>query len=210
MSEGPQSILSVEGFFRHEIDKIKASRFIASTERCSGAEQLSALIARARADFPDANHHCFAWRGESAQDKRCSDDREPYGSAGIPILKALEGRKLFCTAVVVSRIFGGTKLGVGGLVRAYGSAAAEALDLAPKIERPLVCRFALRFAYGFAGAVEGQRVAFDAQVVESEFTEGVLLQMEVARHRGPAFEEALRDACSGAIEITELAGGGEG
>lgn len=196
-----QSLRSVEGYFRHEVEKIRGSRFIATIDRCVDAHALAALIAQVRGEFPDANHHCYAWRGESAKDQRCSDDKEPYGSAGIPMLKALEGRDLFCTGVVVTRFFGGTKLGVGGLVRAYGGSAAQALDLAPKIERPVVDRFELRFDYGFQGVVESQRVAFAAEVVESCFDEAVTLRVEVPSAVAQRFCEALVNACSGSIAI---------
>lgn len=195
---------SVAGYLRHEIEKIKGSRFIATVDRCVDAADLGRLVERVRAEFPDANHHCFAWRGASATAKRCSDDREPYGSAGIPMLKALEGRDLHWTGVVVTRYFGGTKLGVGGLVRAYGGAAAQALDLAEKIERPIVRRFELDFAYAFQGMVEGQRVAHNATVVDSSFGEAVTLQVEVVRDVADEFCKDLRDACSGSIHIKEL------
>lgn len=204
VSELGESLTSVAGYFRHEIEKIKASRFIATVDRCVDAAALSSLVQAVRAEFPDANHHCYAWRGESASAKKCSDDREPFGSAGIPMLKALEGRDLFCTGVVVTRYFGGTKLGVGGLVRAYGGATAQTLDLAPKIERPIVRRFELRFAYAFQGVVESQKVAFGVTVADSVFDEAVTLKVEVARAQADAFCVSLTDACSGAVTIKEL------
>lgn len=196
-----QSLRSIEGYFRHEVEKIRGSRFIVTLDRCADAKALAELLDKVRAEFPDANHHCFAWRGESAKAQRCSDDKEPYGSAGIPMLKALEGRELFCTGVVVTRYFGGTKLGVGGLVRAYGGSAAEALDLAPKVERPIVDRYELRFAYGFQGVVESQKVAFGAQVVASNFDQAVTLRVEVPSMVAKDFCEALVNACSGSIRI---------
>lgn len=203
VSDSAQSLVSVAGYFRHEIDKVKASRFIATVDRCVSERELSELVEKVRAEFPDANHHCYAWRGESASNKKCSDDREPFGSAGIPMLKAIEGRELYCTGVVVTRYFGGTKLGVGGLVRAYGGATAQSLDLAPKIERPIVRRFELKFDYGFQGVVESQKVAFAASIVDSTFDQAVTLRVEVARDQAEAFCRALTDACSGAIGITE-------
>lgn len=199
-----QSLRSVEGYFRHEVDKIKGSRFIATLDRCADAKAFASLLDKVRAEFPDANHHCFAWRGESAKAQRCSDDREPYGSAGIPMLKALEGRELFCTGVVVTRYFGGTKLGVGGLVRAYGGSAAQALDLAPKVERPIVDRFELRFEYGFQGVVESQKVAFGAELVDANFGEDVTLRVEVPSAAAKSFCESLVNACSGSITIKAL------
>lgn len=204
MSEPAETLISVAGYLRFETEKVRGSRFIASVDRCVNAADLGRLLERVRAEFPDASHHCFAWRGESAQAKRCSDDREPFGSAGIPMLKALEGRDLYCTGVVVTRYFGGTKLGVGGLVRAYGGAAGQSLDLAEKIERPIVRRFEICFDYAFQGMVESQRNAFAASVVDSSFGQSVTLQVEVARRMADDFCTGLRDACSGSIEIKEL------
>lgn len=113
---------------RVEIDPIKGSRFVATAAPAIGEDAAQALLRELRDEWPDASHHCWAWRLASPAIERAGDDGEPSGSAGRPILSAIVGRDLVDTAVVVTRWFGGTKLGVGGLVRAYGSAAASALD----------------------------------------------------------------------------------
>lgn len=113
---------------RVEIDPIKGSRFVATAAPAIGEDAAQALLRELRDEWPDASHHCWAWRLASPAVERAGDDGEPSGSAGRPILSAIVGRDLVDTAVVVTRWFGGTKLGVGGLVRAYGSAAASALD----------------------------------------------------------------------------------
>ena len=92
-------------------------------------EEVRAFLARVRTEFPDATHHCYAFVADTLGNlMRFSDDGEPQGTAGMPILDALRGKKLYQTAVVVTRYFGGVKLGAGGLVRAYSGAASECLD----------------------------------------------------------------------------------
>ncbi len=115
---------------RHEAEPSKGSRFIATVVPVTSEDAAKAALDGVRAEMPDAGHHCWAWRIASPAIDRASDDGEPGGSAGRPILAQLTGRDLVDTAVIVSRYWGGTKLGVGGLVRAYGGAAGLALDRA--------------------------------------------------------------------------------
>ena len=113
---------------RHEGDPIKGSRFIVDVSPAGDEDEARQVLTQVRADFPDASHHCWAWRIADPAIDRVNDDGEPSGSAGRPILAQLTGRDPVDTAVIVTRYFGGTKLGVGGLVRAYGGAAGAALD----------------------------------------------------------------------------------
>lgn len=189
------------GYFRHEGEKVKGSRFIVSLDHCPNFAEFEALLAKLRGEYPDATHHCYGWRGEDEQLFRCSDDGEPYGSAGIPILKAIQGRSLFSTGVIVTRYFGGTKLGVGGLVRAYGGSSAEALDLAPKSKRRIVASFEICFAYSFSGAVESVLHAFQAKTTDSDYGEQVHCTVQIARNAAAEFETALRDACRGQVSV---------
>lgn len=121
---------TVSARVRHEGEPTKGSRFIATVMPVADESSAKRALAAVQAEMPDAGHHCWAWRIASPSIERASDDGEPGGSAGRPILSQLTGRDLVDTAVIVSRYWGGTKLGVGGLVRAYGGAAGDALDLA--------------------------------------------------------------------------------
>ncbi len=127
----PMTVTSVH---RHEAEPSKGSRFIATVVPVSDEAAARAALDRVAQEMPDATHHCWAWRIASPVIDRAGDAGEPSGSAGRPILAALSGRDIVDTAVVVSRYFGGTKLGVGGLVRAYGGAAGLALDGATTTE----------------------------------------------------------------------------
>ncbi len=117
---------------------VKKSRFIARVVPVTGREQVNAAVQQARRDYPDARHHCWAYllgRPEDAASAGMSDDGEPAGTAGKPILNVLQHGDVGNVLVVVIRYFGGIKLGAGGLVRAYGSATRQALEAAPAIEQ---------------------------------------------------------------------------
>jgi uncharacterized YigZ family protein len=133
---------------RAEIEPIERSRFLADAAPVADAEAALALVERVRAEFPDATHHCFAYRLPPAGvEYRASDAGEPRGSAGVPILKRIEGAGLVGVAVVVTRWFGGVKLGVGGLMRAYGAAAAAALAKGGAVEVAPSSPWVVRYPY---------------------------------------------------------------
>jgi uncharacterized YigZ family protein len=127
----------------------KASRFIAVAYPVSSEEEVKRKLEELRKEYYDANHHCFAYRlGQSGEAYRYSDDGEPSGSAGRPIHGQLLSKGLSDVLVVVVRYFGGTKLGVPGLIHAYRTAAATALDQAEKVEKVLKDMFEIVFEYG--------------------------------------------------------------
>lgn len=125
---------------------IKKSRFLASATPINSIEEAEAFISRIAAAGPDATHHCWAW--QFGPHCRCHDAGEPSGTAGRPILQVVVAQKLDRVAIVVSRWFGGIKLGAGGLVRAYAGTAAECLREAPK--EPLIDRIKLSFHCPFS------------------------------------------------------------
>ena len=134
-------------YARAEI-KVRGSRFIAEAIRVERVEDAEAEIAAIRKRAYNATHHCTAYRiGPDGAIFRYNDDGEPNGTAGPPILRQIDTRHLTNTLVVVTRYYGGTKLGTGGLLRAYGDAAAEVLDAAPIEER--ILRHCLRLRFGY-------------------------------------------------------------
>ena len=115
---------------------VKKSRFIARVVPVKSRQEAMAAVADARADFPDARHHCWAYllgKPADASSAGMNDDGEPAGTAGKPILNVLQYGHLGDTLVIVIRYFGGIKLGAGGLVRAYSTATVQALELAPAL-----------------------------------------------------------------------------
>lgn len=189
---------------RHEIPKIRGSRFFASLERADDPGQAMAFVELLREEFPDATHHCFAWRcGPGGEQVRHSDDGEPNGTAGRPILQEIEGRGLTNVVAVVTRYYGGTKLGTGGLVRAYGEAAAAALDKAGIQEEPVVEVLELRHGYDDTGAVKGVLTAFDAKILSADYGTEVELRIAVPVEHADAVKIALRDATQGRLDLDD-------
>lgn len=173
---------------------IRKSRFLALAAPANDAEAALAFIARV--STRDATHNCWAWR--IGANYRFNDDGEPGGSAGRPILAAIEGQQIDRIVVVVTRWFGGVKLGVGGLVRAYGGCAAECLRLADKeilIERIRVC---IRCDFAIAPLIHARLREFDARkYAERVSAEGVELDLDVAVDRADALAALVRDATRG-------------
>jgi uncharacterized YigZ family protein len=129
--------------------RVLNSRFIASLAPAFSVEQARGFVARIRAEFPDASHHVPAYligHGRSVV-AHCHDDGEPSGTAGRPALAVLQGSGMGDVAAMVTRYFGGTKLGTGGLVRAYGDAVREVLAVTPRAVRVATHTIALALPY---------------------------------------------------------------
>ena len=179
---------------------VKKSRFLAQATAIDSAEHALEFLASVHAD--DASHHCWAYRIGDAY--RSSDDGEPAGTAGRPILAAIDGQHCDRVMVVVARWFGGTKLGAGGLVRAYGGVASECLRNAART--PLVELASIAIACGFehVGAVHQLIAQFGANKRTETFTDdGLHFSIELPRDRMPALQNALRDATRGQASIVE-------
>jgi len=193
---------TVAGESQHEPPKTKGSRFVATVAPISEEGQAAALVDRLRDAFPTANHHCYAYRLGRGRDRfRYSDDGEPSGSAGRPILRQIDGRDLTDTLVVVSRIFGGTKLGVGGLIRAYGGATAEALDRAEIREVVPVRRVRLSYPYDLEGPIDGLIGAAGLVPVEASYGASIVKTLEIPEADAAAFLADLVERTSGRITI---------
>lgn len=204
-AELPPPFTTLVAAHRHSA-VIENSEFLAFAERADTPEQALAQLAALRARYPDATHHCWAYRIGAAY--RFSDDGEPGGTAGAPILRATEGQGVDHVMVVVVRYYGGVKLGTGGLVRAYGGTAAECLRTAPRLEvRP---RQMLRVSVPFdhLSALYHLLSQWDTVRGEDTYTAaGVSLTVEVYPEDAPGFLTALRDGTRGAADVEALEGG---
>jgi uncharacterized YigZ family protein len=195
---------TVSAELRGEIERIKGSRFLATVAPVGSPEAAGGFLTRIREEFADATHNCWAWRiGGEPEVFRSSDDGEPGGSAGRPILQQIEGHELTDTAVVVTRWFGGTKLGVGGLMRAYGGAAGHALDAAGRRLVVITRRLVVEFPYECTGAVEGLFASYEITPAASEYGASVRLEIDVPRRRLDRFMAELRDRTAGRVEMRE-------
>jgi len=179
----------------HRFDiEIKKSRFIAQAAHADSVAAAMAFIASASDE--DARHNCWAYRiGELY---RSDDADEPAGTAGCPILAAIDGQGLDQVVVVVTRWFGGIKLGAGGLVRAYGGAAAECLRTAPRQLRERMCEIEISLGFAHLGAVHALIDSSSAEKLEERFSaDGVQLRLRVRADQVERFGQQLRDASRG-------------
>ena len=179
--------------------EVRHSRFLAHAVPVDAPAAAMAFIARA--SEPEATHNCWAWR--IGQEYRSSDDGEPAGTGGRPILAAIDGQGCDRVAVVVTRWYGGIKLGAGGLVRAYGGTAAECLRLAER--RPLVAMAALELAcaFGDLGAVHVALTAHAAEKTGERFeADGAHLALSLPAARVEALQARLRDATRDRVRFT--------
>ncbi len=174
----------------HAIE-VKHSRFIAHAVPVASTQD--ALHALAEVAVADATHNCWAWR--IGDQYRSSDDGEPAGTAGRPILAAIDGQGIDQVIVVVTRWFGGIKLGAGGLVRAYGGAAAECLRRADRIALTAMSELGLRFPFEDLGVVHGALAAAGAEKISESFdAQGARLVLRLPADNIDTLKSHLRDA----------------
>jgi uncharacterized YigZ family protein len=175
--------------------KTRGSRFIGDALPVRDEEAAEAAIAAVRKRRYGASHHCSAYRLGPVRDRwRHHDDGEPHGTGGAPILRQIDARALTDTLVVVTRYFGGMKLGKGGLARAYGEAAERALDAARMVTHIICERARVSFEYDDTAPAMGTLQRFEARVVDSEYLERTVLTVDVPRSRFEAFAEAFAEA----------------
>ena len=187
---------------RHEIDKISGSRFIADVVPVTSVEEALSALEQVRSKYHDARHHCWAYRiGGDGETWRSSDDGEPSGSAGVPILKQLEGHDVTNLIAVVTRYFGGTKLGVGGLVRAYGGATAEALELAKIREVIVTERVVVTHDYELSSPVQGVLARAGLTPVEADYGASVRLVLELPIAQAEAILRDLEEATAARVRV---------
>ncbi len=185
---------------RHETQVLN-SRFIATLSPAFSVEEARAFIAAIRREFPDATHHVPAYiigYGDSVI-THCSDDGEPAGTAGRPALTALTGSGLGDVVVVVTRYFGGTKLGTGGLVRAYTAAVQRVVALTPRAERLLTHIVRIVAPYSWYERLQQLIHAHLGVVMDQEFAAEVTLTARFAVEKYPAFGVALQEASHGGL-----------
>ena len=196
--------LSVGG--EHSSEKvIERSRFITTSAHVEGEEEARAFIARISGKFKDATHNCYAYIADSTGNApRFSDDGEPSGTAGMPILEVIKNKKLFCTAVVVTRYFGGIKLGAGGLVRAYSGSAAENLDGAEKLMYLPCEESAYTVDYGSVDILNRCFSQSDCEVKDISYSSDVTFTVAVKKELAEEFNAAIFDRLNGRIRIEKL------
>lgn len=183
----------------------KKSRFIATVRPVKTEEEALAFIEEMRKKYWNATHNCFAYViGERREIMRCSDDGEPGGTAGKPMLDVLLGEELYNTAVVVTRYFGGTLLGTGGLVRAYSKAVQEGLSASRVIEKHHGVLVEIGTDYNGVGKLQYLFAQKEVPILDSQYTENVKLQILVPAKEKEQIKKAVTEATSGRASVTEL------
>ena len=179
----------------------KKSRFIATVRPVESEEEALAFIAEMKKKYWNATHNCSAFVvGENQELQRCSDDGEPQGTAGRPMLDVLLGEAVHNTAVVVTRYFGGTLLGTGGLVRAYSRAVQEGLKSSVVIEKQQGYLLKMQTDYNGVGKIQYLLGQNRISVVDSTYTQEVELQALVPAANLEKLKEELTEATSGRVK----------
>jgi uncharacterized YigZ family protein len=182
--------------------EVKHSRFRAQAAPVASAAEAQAFVT-ATGD-PDATHNCWAWRVGDIY--RSTDDGEPAGTAGRPILAAIDGQGCDRVAVVVTRWYGGIKLGAGGLVRAYGGTAAECLRRAARVPIVAMRELDVRATFEDLGAVHAALAGFGAEKLDERFDAGgVRLRLALPADRADALRAHLRDATRDRAQVEAAA-----
>jgi uncharacterized YigZ family protein len=189
--------LTVKETGEHEI-VIEKSRFIAHITRAETEDQAQEFIQSIKKKYWNATHNCSAYLiGENDQIQKANDDGEPSGTAGVPILEVLKKKKLKDTVVVVTRYFGGIKLGAGGLIRAYGKATSEGLNQIGIIERSLVRAIKTSIDYSLLGKVENEIRVSPYRIKEIFYLEKVIVEVYAEEHKKEAFKEWIINLTNG-------------
>ncbi|MET9364241.1 YigZ family protein [Streptomyces sp. NPDC006632] len=192
-----------EGVHESEINR---SRFICALASAATEQEAQAFVARIRKEHPTAGHHCFAYViGADAAVQKASDDGEPGGTAGVPMLQMLTRREVRYVVAVVTRYFGGVKLGAGGLIRAYGGVVGEALDAVGTLVRRRYRLATVTVDHQRAGRLENDLRATGRAVREVRYAEAVTIGIGLPEADIDAFRAWLADATAGTATL-ELGG----
>ncbi len=192
--------------FRSEIE-VERSRFITTVQEVQSPEAAQAFVAELKAEFRDANHNCWAYLvGPPGSSDRIglSDDGEPHGVAGKPMLTTLQHSGLGDTAVVVSRCFGGVKLGKGGMVKAYTAAVQTALEKLPRTQRIAWANIEITFDYSLLTPLQCRLEEFEAETLQSNYAEKVSLNIRLPEERQEGFEKMFADLTAGQGELANI------
>jgi uncharacterized YigZ family protein len=178
---------------------VSGSRFIANLIPVASEEAVNAALALIRAEFPDATHHTYAYRigAGRALVERSSDDREPAGTAGSPMLQVLQGGNISDALIIATRYFGGTKLGIGGLIRAYRDCARLPLAEAVLAMREPLSLIFLTLRYEDLGAVSRHLETLSGTVVNVDYSASVTMQVQLPTRSSEEFINCFESSCRG-------------
>lgn len=187
---------------QHEVE-IKKSRFICFLKRIETEEEAKAFIQQIKKEHWKANHNCSAFvLGDHHEIQRSSDDGEPSGTAGVPMLEVLKKNDLINVCAVVTRYFGGTKLGAGGLIRAYSGSVAQAIVHTGIVEGRLQQEVFVQLDYSNWGNMENFIASENLAVKDTQFTDRVVVICMVDENQVDDFEAQVTDLLNGQVSFT--------
>lgn len=187
----------------HEII-INKSRFICHVKRVYNQQDAKQFIADIKKQHPHANHNCSAYQiGDFDEIQKAHDDGEPSQTAGVPMLEVLRKQGIKNCVVVVTRYFGGIKLGAGGLIRAYGQAVSEAIKSLGIIERKTMQTMFVHTDYSLLGTLQNRLGVSDYLLKEIHYRDRVTLEVIVAVDMGEMFSDWITDVTHGKVKIEE-------
>jgi uncharacterized YigZ family protein len=200
--DSPDEYLTIKNLTRSKI-KIKGSIFIATALSVSSEEEARNWTKKISQEFFDATHHCFAYKIKTDQSDivKYSDAGEPRGTAGSSILSAIESEKLINVLVVVTRYFGGTKLGTGGLSRAYRLSAQAVLKDSEKIKKFVTAGLSFHFPMNQTRKVNQLLSRFDCKILEKSFGDNVFMKIEVRKGNLERVKGLLLESTNGQIKF---------
>jgi len=203
MNTQPYQVLSAPIMVQTEV---KRSKFLAYVSPTSSVEEAKAFIGQIKQKHPDASHNCSAFvagRPENSVDIGYSDDGEPSGCAGRPMLNVLQGSNIGEITVVVTRYFGGTKLGTGGMARAYGGAVSAVLAQVSTVEKSVSCVLMFTCDYQWTTTIDMLIKQFDADIVDAAYGENVDYIVKIDVREQATFCEFVYQRTNGQVTVKE-------
>ena len=182
----------------------KKSKFICHLFNVTSADEVTEIIKAEKKKYYDARHHCFAYvMGDDGSDIKCSDDGEPSGTAGRPMLDILQKEGLTDILCVITRYFGGTLLGTGGLVRAYSSALKDAIDKSTFKNETEAVIVKYKYGYNFDARISSYLRDKDIKVLDSEYSDAVEITIVLEKEMYSAVDADLVNITNGSVEKTD-------
>ena len=188
--------------------KDRGSKFIASLHPVRSDEEADQILQSVKKEHPQATHHCYAWRIDPENIREFSqDDGEPSGTAGLPILNAMRSANLINCMIIVVRYYGGTNLGKGGLIQAYGASAAESIENARLKSVQLTTHFRITYKYEQQNLIDKWKNLFEFTEKEADYAEQVTLLLGCSDDKAPDFKKTI-EANRHLLEAAEETGKG--
>ena len=188
-------------------ETIKKSRFITLLAHTDGVEAARAFVQQVKAEHPAARHHCWAWVAGAPDDSQLlgfSDDGEPSGTAGKPMLAQLMGSEIGEITAVVVRYYGGIMLGTGGLVKAYGGGVQQGLKQLARVRKVPLQRFHLQCDYAQLKDIGRLLQRFEGEIVESQFLDRIDLTLALPQRQLSGFSQSLSDFSRGTLVLIPM------